>query len=282
LDFLQNLHSLPTIVRISLILFIAIIAQFVVHGLRRLSQWLLIPHRTITLSAQESLVRRFPRIATLMTILVSAVTFLIYFVAIGLVLKEFNVSLTAYIASASIIGLAVGFGLQGLVQDVVIGLTLIFSDALNIEEVVEISGQIGRVETIGLRFTTLINIHGQKIYIPNRNITIISRFRKGAIRAYVDIRIPEPENGENLINEIMQIAKGMYHQHKSIILTTPENFGIKENETGKWEYLRIKFRLWPGQESLIESTFRQQIISSLKKRFKDYEDWMVTITYKVE
>jgi small-conductance mechanosensitive channel len=282
LEFLQNLYSLPAIVRISLILLIAFISHLIVRGVRRLSQWILIPQKTASLSSQESFARRFPRIATLMTILVSALTFLIYFIAIGFILKEFKVSLTAYLASASVIGLAVGFGLQGLVQDVVIGLTLIFSDALNIEEVVEISGQIGRVETIGLRFTTLINIHGQKIHIPNRNITIISRFKKGAIRAYVDVQIPEPENKKNIVENLMQIAEGMYHQHKSIILSPPENFGLKENITDKGKYLRIKFRLWPGQGSLIESTFRQQIISSLKKHFKDYEDWMVTVTYKVE
>lgn len=99
--------------------------------------------------------------------------------------------MTAYLASASVIGLAVGFGLQGLVQDIIIGLTLIFSDALNIEDVVELSGQIGKVEHIGLRFTTIVNLHGQQIYVPNRNITMISRFRRGAIRGYVDIQVPD-------------------------------------------------------------------------------------------
>ena len=57
-----------------------------------------------------------------------------------------QISLTAYFASATVIGLAVGFGLQGFVQDLVIGLTLIFSDALNIGEVVKLGDEIGKVE----------------------------------------------------------------------------------------------------------------------------------------
>ena len=135
-------------------------------------------------STTETFIRRYPKIATVTTILVSGLTFTIYFMAIGLILREFKVSLTAYLASASVIGLAVGFGLQGLIQDVIIGLTLIFSDVLSIEDVVELSGQVGKVENIGLRFTTLVNLHGQQIYVPNRNIAMISRFRRGAIRIF--------------------------------------------------------------------------------------------------
>ena len=94
------------------------------------------------------LARRWPKTATLGTILMSAFTFALYFASVGLILHEFKISLTAYFASATVIGLAVGFGLQGFVQDVVIGLTLIFSDALNIGDMVELSGQTGTVDLI--------------------------------------------------------------------------------------------------------------------------------------
>ena len=88
-----------------------------------------------------------------------------------------------------IIVLAVGFGLQGFVEDVVIGLTLIFSDALTIGEIVKLGDEIGKVDSIGLRFTKLINLHGQRIIIPNRNIATISQFRGGCIRACIDIQL---------------------------------------------------------------------------------------------
>ncbi len=116
-----------------------------------------------------------------------------YFFAVGLVLEEFGVNLTAYLASASIVALAISFGSQGLVQDMVIGVTLIFSDALDVGDMVEIAGTVvvvGRVEEVGLRFTKLINLFNQIVFIPNRTIANVSRFPLGgALRLR---RCPDP------------------------------------------------------------------------------------------
>jgi small conductance mechanosensitive channel len=278
----EYIVSLPTGIRIIVIILVAILAHFMVRGLRQLSQWLLTLKLGTGAATTESFTRRYPKLATVTSILVSGLTFIIYFMAIGLILREFRVSLTAYLASASVIGLAVGFGLQGLVQDVVIGLTLIFSDTMNIEDIVELSGQVGKVETIGLRFTTLVNIYGQKIHVPNRNIGMISRFRRGSIRAYVDVQLPDGLEEKRVTQEVQSIADGMHSQYRSIILTPPEIFGIKEARAGNWRYLRVKFRLWPGQSALIETTFRQRVAALMKKLYSDYADWMVTVTYRVE
>jgi small conductance mechanosensitive channel len=156
-----------------------------------------------------------------------------------------------------VIGLAIGFGAQGFVQDVVIGLTLIFSDTLDTGDIVELSGQIGKVDRIGLRFTTLINQHGQMIYVLNRNISSIGQFRGGCIRAYVDIQLPKQVDEKIITEKVQSMGLGMHQQHKSIILTPPEIFEIKETKEGNWRYLRIKFRLWPGQSELIETAFKQ-------------------------
>ena len=233
-------------------------------------------------TSKEILTRRYPKLATIITILVSAVTFTIYFVAVGMILREFKISLTTYFASATVIGLAVGFGLQGFVQDLVIGLTLIFSDALTIGEMVKLGDEIGKVDSIGLRFTVLINLHGQRIIIPNRNIATISQFRGGCIRAYVDIQLPQEIDEKEMLQAIQAIAKGMYNQHRSIILAIPEIFGIKDVKDGQWRYLRIKFKLWPGQINIIEETFKERVVQVLKKSYADYASWMITVTYKVE
>ncbi|MFC1580338.1 mechanosensitive ion channel family protein [Thermodesulfobacteriota bacterium] len=279
IDFFISYH--PAI-RILIIILLSIVAHFIVRELRHLTQWTLARKGEEGTSTKEHLARSHPRLASLVTIFVSAVTFTIYFMAIGLILKEFNVSLTTYLASASVIGLAIGFGSQGLVQDVVTGLTLIFSEVLNIQDFVEISGQVGKVERIGLRFTTLVNLHGQRIYVPNRTIGIIGRFRKGYIRAYVDVQVTEKIDEKWVAAEIESIAGGMESQHKSIILAEPENLGIKTAGKGQWRYLRIKFRLWPGQGPLVEGPFKQRVISAMKIRDPDYSDWMVTVTYMTE
>ena len=167
-------------------------------------------------------------------------------------------------------------------QDVVIGLTLIFSNALTIGEMVKLGDEIGKVDRVGLRFTELINLNGQRIMIPNRNIATISQFRGGCIRAYVDVQLP-PEIDEKEVSQTIQaIAMGMYDQHRSIILGTPEIFGITAVKDGQWRYLRAKFKLWPGQINIVEVTFKERVVQALKNFYPDYVSWMITVTYKVE
>jgi small-conductance mechanosensitive channel len=282
MKLINTLNDISPVLRILLIIILTVAAHFTVKIIRRFSQYLLMMKVDRKATSEVSLTRRYPKLATIITLLVSAGTFTIYFVAVGMILREFKISLTAYFASATVIGLAVGFGLQGFVQDLVIGLTLIFSDALNIGEVVKLGDEIGRVDTIGLRFTTLINLHGQRILIPNRNIAVISQFRGGCIRAYVDIQLPRGIDEKEMSQAIQSIAAGMYHQHKSIILAAPEIFGIKDVKEGQWRYLRIKIKLWPGQTNIIEGTFKERVVQELKKSYENYAPWMITVTYKVE
>ena len=276
------LTDMNPILRIFLVIVLAVAANFIVKTIRRFSQYLLTMKVDSSQSSKEVLTRRYPKLATIITIFVSAVTFTIYFVAVGMILREFNISLTTYFASATVIGLAVGFGLQGFVQDVVIGLTLIFSDALTIGEMVKLGDEIGKVDSIGLRFTKLINLHGQRIIIPNRNIATISQFRGGCIRAYVDLQLPPELDEKEMLQAIRAIGEGMYDQYASIILAPPEIFGIRDVKDGPWRYLRIKFKLWPGQIKIVEETFKERVILTLKNFYADYASWMITVTYKVE
>jgi len=282
MELVQHIMQLPQSIRIVVIVLLAISGHFIVRGLKKFSRLILTRRIREEKGLELSFAHRYPKVATFSTLIVSTATFFIYFLAIGLILKEFKVSVTAYIASASVIGLAVGFGTQGLIQDVVIGLTLIFSDALNINDVVEVSGQIGKVESIGLRFTILITFNNQKIYLPNRNIGTISRYRDGSFRLFVDIQLHEIPDDQVITDSIQSITKGMYSQHKSIILTPPELIGVMKAEEGNWRYLRINFRLLPGQGSLIENNFRQRVITIMKKFTPDYQDWMVSVTTKID
>lgn len=268
--------------RILIILGAALVGHLLIQEIKQLTQWLL----TYKIGKEEKhkieFTKRFPRAASLLTIFVSAVTFTIYFLAIGFILQQFDVSLTTYLASATILGLAIGFGLQGFVQDVVIGLTMIFSDALNLGEVVEMSGQIGKVDSVGLRFTVLVNILGQKIYIPNRNIVIINRYRRGVIRAYADIQVPDNADEKEFVTTAQIICAGMYNQYRSIVLSMPENMGVFESGKESWKYLRLKFRIWPGQNQIVETTFKQRMLAEIRKANSTYADWMITVIYKAE
>jgi moderate conductance mechanosensitive channel len=213
----------------------------------------------------------------------SSAIFAMYFVAIGLVLQEYGVNLTTYLASASIIGLAVSFGSQGLVQDVVISLTLIFSDAMDSGDMVEIAGTVtvvGRVEEIGLRFTTLRNLFNQAVFIPNRTIANVSRFPQGGVYAYADIQIPAGSDQARAVQSIQGIAQGMWDQFGAIILEQPTVGAVQMTQGGGWEFVRVHFKIWPGQGTLIETTFRQQATRLMKAFDANYADWQVAVTYR--
>ena len=224
---------------------------------------------------------RHPKVATLLSLLFSTATFVVWFVAVGVTLDAFGVEPTTYFASATVIGLAVGFGSQGLVQDVVIGLTLIFTDALDVGDTVEVSGQVGRVDRVGLRFTVLTNFLGQTVYIPNRNIAVVGRYRRGVVRAYVDVQVPDGADADELSGRLQELAEGFRSQHPAAILSDPELVGVRTAEGGGWRYVRLKLRLWPGQQPLVETVFRQRVLALMKARDEKYADWMVAVTYRV-
>ena len=269
------LAEIPAWERILAFVAIAVAAHVAARLVRSISVWML----GVGKGRLES---RYARFATLTSLIVSIVTFSVYFGAFGLILQELGVPLRTYLASATVIGLAVGFGLQGLVQDLVIGLTLIFSDVLNVGDIVELSGPSGRVERIGLRFTTLTNFVGQEIYLPNRNIAQISRYRHGAVRAYVDIQSPDGDDGGVVAGRMLEIARGMHRQYPAVVRTEPRTVGIFGAEPGGWTYARLEFGLWPGQTAVIEQTFKQRALADLRATDPDYGDWMITVTYGAE
>jgi moderate conductance mechanosensitive channel len=184
-------HESSTATRLALILALALFVHLAVKATRHVTEWIINKGR-----AQKTpldFVTQEPKFVTVIQFFANSVTFVMYFLALGLVLQELGVQLTSYLASASIVALAISFGSQGLVQDVVIGLTLIFSDVMDVGDMVEIFGStlvVGRVEEIGLRFTTVRNFYNQVVFIPNRTIANVSRFPHGGVYAYADVQIP--------------------------------------------------------------------------------------------
>lgn len=258
--------------RVLFVLATLVAAHVVVLLIRRVSERIL----SAKLSAS------FAKTKSIVSLLSSSFVFLLYFAAIGLMLKEFGVSLTAYFASASIIGLAVGFGSQGFVQDVVTGLTILFSDMFDIGDMVEISGQSGIVSGMGMRSTTLINSMAAEVTIPNRTIANVVYYPSGYVRCLADITLPkDPELAQRVQEVTPAIMQSAHEQFPGIILTVPSLEGKFKTGSGK-EYLRIKFRLWPGRLGLIESTFKQELVQELKGIDPAYADWMIAVNYEVE
>ncbi len=274
-------HESSTGGRLILILGLAIFVHVAVKIIRNVSEWII--NKSHAQRSPLDFVTRQPKFVTLIQLIGNTVTSIVYFFAFGLVLEEFGVNLTAYLASASIVGLAISFGSQGLVQDMVIGLTLIFSDAMDVGDMVEVDGTtivIGRVEEIGLRFTKLINFYNQIVFIPNRTIANVSRFPHGGIHAYANVLVPPGAAPEKAVEIVENVAKGMWREFSAIILSEPMIGGIETAAGGGWDFVRVQFKIWPGQGILIETTFRQQMVSAMRAFHAGYADWQVPVTYR--
>jgi small conductance mechanosensitive channel len=224
----------------------------------------------------------FNKARSLAGLATSFIIFGLYFTALGFVLSEFGVSLKAYLASASVLGLAIGFGSQGLVQDVVNGLTLIFSDLIDLDDMVEISGQTGLVQKIGMRFTVLKNHLGAEVYIPNRTISSVINYPRGYVRCLVDVTLSsDAEKASRMTQTVTSIATAAFEQYSGIFITPPSSEGQIQTKSGKI-FLRMKFRIWPGRGTALETSIKSEIVQSLKQLDPNYSDWMVSVNYEVE
>ncbi len=223
-----------------------------------------------------------PKILSITSILTSTVVFIIYFLAIGYSLKEMGISLTAYIASASVIGLAVGFGSQGIVQDFVTGITLIVSNQIDIGDMVEINGQTGIVSSIGMRFVVFKNAFGAEVFIPNRNINVVINYPQKYINCYVDIILPESlEDKKNARETIMKMLNEVSDRYSNIlIITKPKTETLKSKMHN--EVFRIIFHIWPGRGTPIETTFKQELFAAMKAIDPTFEDWKISVNYEVK
>ena len=225
---------------------------------------------------------KLPKLRSVISLLNSVIIFTLYFSMFGFVLNEFGVSLTAYFASATVIGLAVGFGSQGVVQDVVTGLTLVFSDLIDIDDMVEIGGQVGIVRSIGMRFVIIENPLGARVYIPNRTIGNVINYPKGYIRCLVDVTLPDDAGAaEAMEKQIRFMMDNFADQYPGILVAVPSVEGRMETKAGK-AYLRVKFRIWPGRGTPLETLFKQELVKAMQSIHPDFTDWMVSVLYETE
>lgn len=271
-EYFQLLNDQTTLVRVLLLAVFAVL----IHLLVMIVRWV---------AEQSTTGARFQtkkKVRSVITLASSASVFALYFFAFGLILQEMNVSLTAYLASASVIGLAVAFGSQGIVQDVVMGVTIIFSDLLDVGDLVELAGQTGKVKKITMRYVELENALGAVVFIPNRTINNVVNYPRGYIRCLVDITLLGDEAQKAKMAELAQSSMlGFYEQFPGILLTTPSVVGRQTYSSGK-EILRLKFRIWPNRGQPIETNFVKSMTADLKAMNDQYQEWMITVFYEVE
>lgn len=142
---------------------------------------------------------------TLKSVTQNILTVTIVTVAILMVLKVLDIEIGPILAAAGVVGIAVGFGAQELVKDVINGFFILLDDQIRVGDVVDIAGKGGLVENVNLRMTVLRDIAGNVHFIPNGEISVVTNMTKEYSRYVFDIGVAYRENVDDVIAVIKQV-----------------------------------------------------------------------------
>jgi len=168
------------------------------------------------------------RIETLVRLLKQAAYLTLWIIVILVLLTEFGVQVGPLIAGAGILGLAIGFGAQNLVRDVISGFFIILENQIRVNDVAVINGTGGLVERINFRTTVLRDLAGLVHVFPNGEITTLSNLTKGWSAYVFDIGVAYKENTDRVTEVIKQVGKDLFSDEKfgQLMLEEPEVFGV--------------------------------------------------------
>lgn len=198
---------------------------------------------------------------TIKILLKSTLTYSVYFIAIVMILESINIRISALLAGAGIAGLAIGFGAQSLVKDVIAGFFIIFERQFSVDDYVEISGVEGTVTEIGLRTTKVTSWTGEENVIPNGNITQVTNYSVNNGISVVDIKLSYQTNITHVEKELADILEKIPQKY-DIFVTIPEIQGIRELDLSNY-LLRIIGETTPASQWQGERYIRKEIQNEL-------------------
>jgi len=197
------------------------------------------------------------REATLVKLVENAITYVVYFIAAMTILSIFGINVQALLAGAGILGLAVGFGAQSLVKDIITGFFIIFEDQFSVGDFVRIGAFEGIVEEIGLRTTKIKSYTGEINIIPNGSIIEVTNFSLNNSRAVVDISIAyqgDINRAEQVIQELIEKMPEKYEE----IVSPPELLGVQDILPSE-VVIRVVAETLPMQHYHIARILRKEI-----------------------
>jgi len=203
------------------------------------------------------------RAHTLESLTLNIVSYLLLFILFVTILQIFGIKATAILAGAGIIGVAVGIGAQGLVNDIVTGFFLLLEKQLDVGDSITVGEFSGTVEQIGLRTTQLRSPDGTLNYLPNREITALSNHSRGDMQALVDVFISADNNIAQTLEILQNVCDGIKTAHRTIT-DGPNVIGIQSLGPTTIT-IRIIAKTINNEQWSIERLIRQAVKEALDK-----------------
>ena len=236
-------------------------------------------NRGTTLDALE----RAKRARTLGSLVRNVASALIVGVAVLMVLREVGVDIAPVLAGAGVAGLAIGFGAQTLVRDIISGFFLILEDQVRVGDVAAINGQGGLVEAINLRTIVLRDSEGTVHVFPNGAINTLANRSKDYSYYVIDLGISYRESPDRVTKVLHEIGAAMQADEKygPMILAPIEVFGV--NAFGDWAVqLQLRIKTVPQKQWEVGRELRRRILMVFEEHGIEIPFPERVVTMKVE
>ncbi len=253
----------------SLILRVVIsrVVNQVVRGVKRAHK---VDDTTELTSSPLSAMRSVQRTRTLGSVLNNTSTWVIVSVVTILTLTELGFSVTALVASAGILGAALGFGAQSIIKDVLNGLFMVLEDQLGVGDVVDLGIAEGVVERVGIRITEIRDISGTLWFVRNGEILRVGNKTQDWSRVILDLPVPYNSNIDEIQNLMLESAKefAASHEWRRKIIEDPEVWGV-QSLSAEAVTLRLVVKVRAGEQWAAERALYRALKDSLDKRQVD-------------
>lgn len=211
--------------------------------------------------------RRKARIKTLAAVAKSAAGILIWAWAVLAILQAVNINVGPILASAGVIGLAIGFGAQSLVKDFLAGIFMLLEDQYGVGDTVDLGeGIIGDVEDISLRLTTLRDIDGTVWYVRNGEILRVGNLSDDFSIARLQIPVGLSNDSEKAWEVILEsVNQGVKAEHiREGVIEEPVMNGVTDFQPDYLSY-RISVKTLPGRQWEVQRFLQARVLNDMRK-----------------
>ncbi|MDM7996367.1 MAG: mechanosensitive ion channel family protein [Acidobacteriota bacterium] len=221
----------------------------------------LVEHKGLTLSEAQKRARTLGKIAN------SAAVVLVAGVSIMMILSEFGMNITPIITGAGIVGLAVSFGAQNLVRDVISGFFMILEDQIRVGDVARINGVGGSVEDIRLRITILRDAEGIVHIFPNGEIKQVANLTKEYSYYVIDLGVAYKENVDQVMEVLKQIGEELQQdpEFSPLIIDPLEVMGV-DNFADSQVTIKLRIKTLPLKQWAVGRELRRRIKNTFDEK----------------
>ncbi len=204
------------------------------------------------------------RAETLSGLIETTLKVVILITVLLMVLKEVGIDIAPLLAGAGIVGLAVGFGAQSLVKDIISGFFMLLENHMNVGDVVEIAGKAGLVESMNLRITVMRDFEGKVHIVPNGEISVVTNFTREYSRALIEIGVAYKEDVDKVIGILKEVGEEIRKDeiYGPKIMEPMEVIGLDSFGSSSIN-IKVRFKTKPIEQWSTAREYRRLV----KKRF---------------